>query len=860
MATELLIEQDVGIGPFQIGQSFREVIHLCKDFNCLEQPASIEYSDITPFNAHLLLRSNIRIGDGLFWLLLGFESYTQKLHFLKLYPETPEQNLTLGYCKEDNLIKVGVKDCVGYRSMQNLAHFLKNFKRKSFRLEELRAKQIKILQSYEETAKSHTKFIFKSTAPEEGDGEEFRSVSSVQTNGTESITSEISRADSTQYKLKSVVLLAQTYLNLVPGIPTGNLTLPTYTYNSSNDYLHLSIANKTHLLSTTSSMQEILTMLGPPDNTFYTKSLKKPPSYFLNYRKLGLDIMCSCITHRVVMIVLHNNIPGHAHFGEYDRAFFTLTHALSEVDILDINYHTHWQSLAVEAPSLGDLLSVDVNRHSNSNSFYPFPSSTLVCLSEQCLLEIHENGYMTNVHIATNFSHRKLMNKYTHRRLNLLKQTPKEDDVVPDEQPSISANPFQDSEPVLFDTEYSSKSDAIKFTYKNLPDLEDDFALYSYNPYLEPMAIPFKFQKAQQSDRTNYLLKRIEVSGKTAKVENRVTFEDIPYIPPFLAKTKYNQSNQKEIVPNEISKIPAEEIFTMDPFCANSGVGSEDDVILDTESTQYFPDTASQLNGESDRQSSIHPSNMDVYSTVSSDSKMYSVRSSLFHSVNNPFPNGIDSNSDLQTSIQSNFSTKSTPEMDSDLKALIEGATQEEIDFPQMMKRHEIVVPILSKRYEISNKVLPLWTKGKSQQAINELNLNSCPSLPLSDPKFYSDLLNLFRTKEFNWTLSISDVLLASILDWIEINSQEYQLETACCVIKLIVKRFRVRIIGNDPTRRAMKEQFTAFINTLFHTFTRLEAIITASKNKQIISPNLLQKISECHRDLILFKSKFPTT
>ena len=866
MTTELLVQLDVGIGPFNLGQSFREVINISREFRAIEQPSSIEYSDFQPFHQHLIIRCNLSISDCSYELLLAFEPYLQNLHLIKLSLQDRQPITALQYNGDNGVVKIASEQDEGFVSLANVPQILSYFKKKRIKFEEKMEKQLNILQTVEELG-NQTMFLFQRDTVED-ENEDFHSLSSLQTNHINSIKSEISRVDTPDYKLKSIVIRSNTYTTQIQSPPTRNLTplSPLFTYNSTHDYIHIAIKNRTILLNCTDSAQDILTKIGTPTTKYYTKSHRKTPTYFCNYKAIGLDLMFNCNTHKVSMIVLHNNLPGHAHFNEYTRAFFTITHFVSEDEILDISYHTHWQSLSLEIPALSELPSVTVSRHGNANSQYPFLPTTLVCLSKCCLIEVHDNGYISNVFIATNFSHPKLIDKYTHRRLNLLKQTEEspQNSSIP-LQDTLTVNPFIDETPKLFNTEFSAKSNTVKYPYKKLPDLEDDYALYSYNPYTEPQPILFIPQKTEQTNRTNYILKRIEVSGKTAQVRNRVKFDDIAYIPPCMQKLNTNRT----AVRDELTIRGNNDIITNgDVPNGNGEIASDNDVIFDSDINSLHEDTDSHVTFQSNGFASRHsPTGSDVteaspLSTVTTDSVMYSIKSDLFQSTHKQFYDGECVNLDPQLSIQSNVSRKSIKfdlsSQSPDFQALIENATQEEIDFPKLTKEHNRIFPLFTQRLDIYSKVLPFWYSGKSQQAIEVIHTQQKP-LSQSDPLFYSHIIKLFLTKEYNWTIKTSHSLLESLLDWIDSDCPDYQLETTCLVIRLIIKRFRVRLIGNEPTNKALKEQFSTFLNTLFLVFTRLETIINQQKSKPV-PENIFRMITECHHDLRLFKSKFPVS
>ena len=861
MSTQILIHPGVGIGPFKLGQSFRDVVNLQKEFREITQPSSIEYSDTHPFHQHLIIRSHLHYSGCQYQLLLAFEPFLQNLHFLKLSLHDSEQDLLLQYNKENDVMRISIEQQEGYKPMQNLSQLLKAFRKKRFRIEDLSEKNIKILEIFGDECSGHlTKYLFRY----DGDEDTFLSLSSIKTDVTQSVMSEIPRVDTVQYKLTSIVILSDTYTTQTHLAPSRNLTpqYPIYKYNSTNDYLHFSNRHRTYTISCSSNSQEILTYLGTPATTHYTKSQHKPASYFYNYKSIGLDLMFSCLTHKVSMIVLHNNIPGHADFNEYARAFFTVSHLLFEDEYFDLSSDTNWQSLSVDNPILGEIPSVTVSRQGNANSLYPFPPTALVHLSNSCLLEIHDSGYISNVFISTNFSHPRLLNNYTHKRLNILKQAQiSEITESTQEEESLTTNPFVEEIPLLFDAEFSAQSNAVKYAYKKLPDLEEDYALYSYNPYMEPQHIPFKLQKAQSTDRTNYLLKRVEVSGKTAQVKNRVKFVDITYIPPCVLKA----DTQKNIPKQETSKGVIIEDNEMNTNGHNL-VASENEVIFDMDMNYYHEEIdAFQSNGVVSRES---PTISEVtepapLSTVTTDSRMYSLRSDVFQSTTGQVLNGFSTpDLDPQLSIQSNISRRSTlfdlSSEPADFQTLIEDATQEEIDFPSLLKSHALLHPILTERLIVYTEILPLWSSGKNQKAIDVLSAHTT-LFSQSDPQFYSHLILLLLTKEFNWTIKTSQFLLDSLVDWISVTSPDYQLETTCSVIQLVIKRFRVRLIGNEPINKTLREQFATFTTTLYHVYTRLESIINQTDVRSI-SEKVLKMITACHHDLRLFKSKFPVS
>ncbi|KAI6661611.1 hypothetical protein LOD99_13484 [Oopsacas minuta] len=860
MSSEILIQQGTGIGPFKLGQSFRDVTNLSKEFRVVNHPSSIEYSDSHPFHQHLLLRSYLTIFECHYELLLAFEPYLQNLHFMKLSLQEKDQNLVIQYSKESDVIRIGGEKQDGYKSMENLSQFLKTFKKKRFTIQDISEKQMKFLEIFGEDENS-TKYLFYN----ENEDDEFHSLSSVQTDTLSTVTSEIPRVDTLQYKLKSVIIVSDTYSTQTHLEPSRNLTpiFPVYKYNSTHNYIYFTLRNRTHIIYCSCTSQEVLTNLGTPTTKYYTKSLHRPAAYFYNYKALGIDIMFSCNTHKVSMIVLHNNLPGHAHFNEYTRAFFTVSHIIDEDEYLDISSHTNWHSLSMEIPTLGELPSVVVSRQRNANSLYPFPPTSLVCLSKCCLLEIHNNGYISNVFISTNFSNSRLIDSYTHKLLNILKQTQtSQKSVSSPEEDSLTVSPFIDETPVLFDAEFSTKSNTVKYAYKKLPDLEEDYALYSYNPYLEPQPIPFKQQNTQQTIRTNYILKRIEASSKTARVKNRVKFDDIEYIPPCMQQAIMKKTKVKDET-LKVSNIQDNGIETNGQIPLLD-VAKENDDILDSDINYFHQDIDTfQTNGYVSRRS---PTISEVteatpYSTVTSDSTMYSLKSNFVQ--NNSYvemSNGFGINPQL--SLQSTVSNKSTKlDLSSqpiEFQILIENATEDEIDFRNILKGHDHIYPSLTQRLAIYSKILPFWSSGKSQQALDVLSSHPT-QLSKSDPQFYSHIIKLFLTKEFNWTIKTSQTLLDSLLDWINIKSPNYQLETSYHVIQLIIKRFRVRLIGNEPTNKALKEQFANFLATLYHVYQRLETIINDIDAKSL-PRDILKMITDCHHDLRLFKSKFPAS
>jgi hypothetical protein len=48
------------------------------------------------------------------------------------------------------------------------------------------------------------------------------------------------------------------------------------------------------------------------------------PAYYWNYYDRGIDILLHGDRHTVQALVLHTNCPGHADFGTYRRALFSI--------------------------------------------------------------------------------------------------------------------------------------------------------------------------------------------------------------------------------------------------------------------------------------------------------------------------------------------------------------------------------------------------------------------------------------------------------------------------------------------------------------------------------------------------------
>lgn len=112
-------------------------------------------------------------------------------------------------------------------------------------------------------------------------------------------------------------------------------------------------------LAIESSLQNALVELGPPDainiKTVDAGSLllgqnKEKRSYFYNYFKQGLDLLICGQTHRILKIILHNNLPRHCLFGIYNRSFFQL---LDEKGTYICDSDTKWSSIDQKESLLG---------------------------------------------------------------------------------------------------------------------------------------------------------------------------------------------------------------------------------------------------------------------------------------------------------------------------------------------------------------------------------------------------------------------------------------------------------------------------------------------------------------------------
>ncbi|GMR55855.1 hypothetical protein PMAYCL1PPCAC_26050, partial [Pristionchus mayeri] len=80
---------------------------------------------------------------------------------------------------------------------------------------------------------------------------------------------------------------------------------------------------------------QVLATLGAPSKVFYKsddkmsihkgrakETVEPQPHFFFNYFSMGFDILFDFSTKCVIKFVLHTNIPGHYHFGVYNRCEF----------------------------------------------------------------------------------------------------------------------------------------------------------------------------------------------------------------------------------------------------------------------------------------------------------------------------------------------------------------------------------------------------------------------------------------------------------------------------------------------------------------------------------------------------------
>jgi len=73
-----------------------------------------------------------------------------------------------------------------------------------------------------------------------------------------------------------------------------------------------------------SSVQDVLSVLGPPSSTHRPLSQSHKRLYFFNYPNLGIDLGLGEYDHKIRKIILHSNFPGHPHFCQYSRCFYEL--------------------------------------------------------------------------------------------------------------------------------------------------------------------------------------------------------------------------------------------------------------------------------------------------------------------------------------------------------------------------------------------------------------------------------------------------------------------------------------------------------------------------------------------------------
>ena len=172
------------------------------------------------------------------------------------------------------------------------------------------------------------------------------------------------------------------------------------------------------------SLQDVLTELGTPEKSYYqekpSRLLARNDYYqlsdtvpsgdlYLNYKSLGLDVVISGTSHKVIRIVLHSNFPGHYDFNLYRRCPFALDiqccchHIIERPNqlkgikhqVLKVMPIMKWSEIHKHV-KCGDARHVAVLKR-NIAKHDPITVSTSDCYAfDQLVFEV-----MTNGHIAT---------------------------------------------------------------------------------------------------------------------------------------------------------------------------------------------------------------------------------------------------------------------------------------------------------------------------------------------------------------------------------------------------------------------------------------------------------------------------
>lgn len=157
------------------------------------------------------------------------------------------------------------------------------------------------------------------------------------------------------------------------------------------------------------STQDVLSLIGSPSSTYFKSeesnklvstesspaSIGQQNDYFYNYVTLGIDLLFSSETNRVIKIILNSNFPCHYNFNSYFMCNFEIPILVPETNQVFV------VSPATTLQKLQETLAIKtqpaiLHRSSSTNSVNPF-GPTFFYLYEDLIFEIMNNGYIASV-------------------------------------------------------------------------------------------------------------------------------------------------------------------------------------------------------------------------------------------------------------------------------------------------------------------------------------------------------------------------------------------------------------------------------------------------------------------------------
>jgi hypothetical protein len=155
--------------------------------------------------------------------------------------------------------------------------------------------------------------------------------------------------------------------------------------------------------------QDVMSSIGTPSSVYFkseernkSKANEIGPSsnqhesdYFFNYITLGLDILFSSETNKVIKFIFHSNFPCHYNFNSYFMCNYEIPLALQDTS------QSFTVTPATTLQKLQDALNIKtqpaiLHRSSSTNSVNPF-GPTFFYLYDDIIFEAMTNGYIASV-------------------------------------------------------------------------------------------------------------------------------------------------------------------------------------------------------------------------------------------------------------------------------------------------------------------------------------------------------------------------------------------------------------------------------------------------------------------------------